>query len=115
MERNLATGATKAFAYLSKTTAYWSLRAEATAKKGAKWTDRTGNARQGLSGTYRATRSGRNATFEVELSHSVPYGFWLEVRNFPKAGKLAIIKPTVDNISPQFFKQAQTVLDRIFA
>lgn len=71
------------------------------ARKNAPWTDRTGNARQGLFATYSAGREaflsssfGGDGTGQhvITLSHSVNYGIWLEVR---WAGKYAIIGPTV--------------------
>lgn len=59
-------------------------RIESYAKANAVWTDRTGNARQGLT-----ARSFRSATgFTILLFHAVSYGIWLEVAN---AGRFAII------------------------
>lgn len=118
MERKLAAAQTKAFFYLSKTTAYYSLRAEGQAKKGAPWTDRTGNARSGLVGTYAAERGASGGSFEINLSHSVDYGIFLETRTFPKAGKLAIIAPTLfgqQSVEQQYMNAVQKVLDRMFS
>ena|SRR5262245_42739728 len=44
-------------------------------RSNAPWTDRTGNARQGL--FSRAFLNGRKVT--IVLWHSVPYGIWLEI------------------------------------
>ena len=65
-------------------------RIEAHAKTNAVWTDRTGNARQGL--TARAFRSA--AGFTIVLFHGMSYGIWLEVAN---AGRFAIIMKTLQN------------------
>lgn len=71
------------------------------ARVNAKWTDQTGNARQGLFARH-STGGGRNAkgqftgggksTHNITLYHTMPYGIWLEVR---WAGKYAIIVPTI--------------------
>jgi hypothetical protein len=59
-------------------------RIEAYAKANAPWTDRTGNARQGLTG--RAFKTATAVT--IVLFHSAAYGIWLEVAN---AGRFSII------------------------
>ena len=64
--------------------AVFAARIEAYAKRYARWTDRTGNARQGL--TARAFRLAAGVT--IVLWHSVAYGIWLEVAH---AGRYAII------------------------
>lgn len=58
------------------------------AKLNAKWTDRTGHARGGL--TAIAVRAG--AIVFIYLFHTMTYGWWLEVA---MAGKYAILMPTV--------------------
>lgn len=55
----------------------------------APWTDRTGDARRGL----RAVASHDDGIITMTLSHSVDYGFWLEVI---QNGRFAIIGPTLD-------------------
>lgn len=54
----------------------------------APWTDRTGNARNGL---FAAARDDGH-TFSVVCYHTVPYGVWLEVK---QSGKFAIVTPTL--------------------
>lgn len=67
---------------------------EADMKVSASWTDRTGNARNGL-----AARAFRNAdTMGIILYHQVPYGIWLEIAN---GGRYAIIMPTIDKWTPR--------------
>lgn len=63
---------------------------EAYAKTNAPWTDRTGNARQGLHGGVELRAENELVLF---LSHGVEYGIWLELAN---AGKYAIVGPTAD-------------------
>lgn len=48
---------------------------KAYAKANAPWTDRTGNARQGLQ--YRTNIS--DSEIEIVLYHTMEYGFWLEL------------------------------------
>ncbi len=62
---------------------------EAYAKANAKWTDRTANARQGL--TARAFKDASTVT--IILFHTMAYGIWLEIAN---AGKYAIILKTLE-------------------
>lgn len=64
-------------------------RGERNMKNNARWTDRTGNARQGLHGTPERERLKK---YSIVLSHTVPYGIWLEVR---WNGRYAIIQPTL--------------------
>ena len=58
------------------------------ARTNAPWTDRTGNARQGLAAKYSAS----GGVHIITISHGVPYGIWLEVKY---AGRYAIIEPTI--------------------
>lgn len=69
--------------------AYEARRMESHAKKNAKWTDRTGNARNGLRAQSFVIPE---VSYQIILFHQVPYGIWLEVRF---NGRLAIIMPTV--------------------
>lgn len=63
-------------------------RIEAYAKANAPWTDRTGNARQGL--TARAFRTATGVV--LALFHQANYGVFLELKN---AGRFAIIMKTL--------------------
>jgi len=108
---NLNKAPGRAFGYLAKTTAYFSLRSEAFAKTQAKWTDRTGNARNTLSGSYSATLTGDTARFTVEIAHGMPYGLWLEVRF---GQKYAIINRTVEVQGKQFFETANLLMAKMF-
>jgi len=59
-------------------------------RQNAPWTDRTGNARQGLFARPRRSE-GLNA---IVFYHTMPYGIWLEVAN---GGNFAIISPTLNH------------------
>ena len=68
----------------------------------APWTDRSGNARQGLwTGTTNIPRMMTTLT----LSHGVEYGFWLEVR---WGGRFAIVLPTWDQQGVLLFNEIQS-------
>lgn len=74
---------------------YIAPQAEAHMKSTAPWTDRTGNARNGL----RAQVEGGTNRVAIILHHSVDYGIWLEVR---WGGKYAVIEPTIATFAPKF-------------
>jgi len=68
---------------------FFAARMEAAAKATATWTDRTGNARQGLTGRAVKTAAG----VIIYLFHQATYGIWLEVKN---AGRFAVILRTME-------------------
>lgn len=61
---------------------------ESYAKQNRPWTDRTGRARQGLTGSAGQTQNGA----QVVLAHTVDYGVWLELAH---EKNYAIVEPTV--------------------
>jgi hypothetical protein len=69
-------------------------RMQATAQDTAPWTDRTGNARQGL--TARFMRLG--TVFVLVLFHTMDYGKWLELAN---NGRYAVILKTMQAEYPR--------------
>lgn len=79
------------------------LKAEGKSKSEAKWTDRTGAARQSLKGT--SNRNHNNV--RVTLSHNVFYGIYLEYCN---GGKYAIVEPTIDAISGEAIEGLKNLL-----
>lgn len=81
-------------------------KVEAHMKFNAPWTDRTGNARQGLSA--QAFEDGPN--HGIILFHTVPYGIWLEVRF---NGRYAIIDPTIEVMGPQVMASLANILGDI--
>ena len=70
---------------------------EKYAKANARWTDRTGNARQRLKGSTRWEETALIAA----ISHNVDYGMWLELCN---EKKYAILEEALNS-------QAQNLLD----
>lgn len=69
--------------------------AESYARTNAPWTDRTGNARNGLFVDHQSTPM---VFHQLVVYHTMPYGLWLEVR---WSGRYAIIGPTMFNVAPQ--------------
>lgn len=74
---------------------YYATRSEAYARTNASWTDRTGNARNGLAAEAEHVQFRYH---EIVISHGVPYGIWLETRF---QGRNAIIEKTERHITPQ--------------
>lgn len=70
-------------------------QAEQHMKQAAKWTDRTGNARNGLKAQVMVETN----KVAIVLFHQVPYGPFLEVR---WGGKYAIIEPTIAMFAPVY-------------
>lgn len=71
--------------------------AEAHMKQTAPWTDRSGDARNGLKAKVVVAPN----LVAIVLYHSVPYGVWLEIKN---GGKYAVIDPTIQVMAPIFVK-----------
>ena len=76
---------------------------EAHAKSNKPWVDRTGRAKQSLNSSWKWVGD----VARVELSHGVYYGIYLELCN---EKKYAIIKPTIDIISPQAIRGLNKIL-----
>lgn len=76
--------------------AFDAMEAQATsyARATAPWTDRTGNARNGLFATH---LSEPMVVHQLVTYHTMPYGVWLEVR---WSGRYAVIGPTMFHIAP---------------
>lgn len=67
---------------------------EEYAKDNAPWTDRTGNARQGLQGFVEDVSE---TIVDIYISHGMDYGKWLELAH---AGRYAILWPTIQAHMP---------------
>lgn len=76
---------------------------ETHAKSNKPWVDRTGRAKQSLNSSWKWVGD----VARVELSHGVYYGIYLELCN---EKKYAIIKPTIDTISPQAIRGLNKIL-----
>lgn len=68
--------------------------AETYMRTNAKWTDNTGNARAGLFATHQGEPM---VIHRLVMYHTMPYGYWLEVR---WSGKYAIIGPAMFHTAP---------------
>lgn len=66
---------------------------QAYARRNAKWTDRTSNARNGLI----AFTEEHGRLWRIVITHSVSYGIWLEIR---WGGRYSIIRPSVQHEGP---------------
>jgi hypothetical protein len=73
--------------------------AESKMRNGAPWTDRTGNARNGLMAKHESKPMVEHV---MTLYHTMPYGFWLEVR---WSGRFAIIGPVMLDIAPEITRR----------
>jgi len=80
---------------------------ETHAKLTAPWTDRTGNARQGL---YSNVRTEGASKVIVELGHgpAIHYGKYLETAH---KGKYAVIGPTLERYAPSVPRRIQQEFD----
>jgi hypothetical protein len=82
---------------------YFAAKIETWAKVHAPWTDRTGNARQGL--TARVFREATAIT--LILFGAVSYQIWLELKN---GGKYAVILPALEIHYQPFMSAIQRLL-----
>lgn len=76
---------------------------EVHAKSNRKWTDQTGNARNGLQGGAESTGNG----VRCKIQHGVYYGIYLEMCN---ERRYAILEPTVKAIAPEAIKGLANIL-----
>jgi hypothetical protein len=81
-------------------------RFETEMRSGARWTDRTGNARAGLFAEHDAEPMVRHT---MTLYGAMPYSIWLEVR---WSGKYAIIGPTMVQEAPQLAADIAAAVSR---
>ena len=79
---------------------------ESYAKIHRPWTDRTGRARQGLSGYVEPTATG----YRIYLAHTVDYGIWLEMAH---EKRFAILEPTVRLKGSSAVKGMARLLERL--
>ncbi len=77
---------------------------EQYAKDNARWTDRTGDARERLHATVEET--GPIGT--IVLAHGVDYGIWLEIAN---GGRYSIIPETIDVYGPKVMASLQRMMN----
>jgi len=84
LARNVGDYVTRMLGAVHDLCVFFAAKIEAHAKQAAPWTDRTGIARQGLTGKAVKTATG----VILYLFHQASYGIWLEVKN---AGRFAVI------------------------
>lgn len=82
----------------------WAPEIENYMKSNAPWTDRTGNARQGL---HTEVNHVVGSMVEIILAHGVEYGYWLEVKG---AGAYAIVNPALDVFGPRVWADVRRML-----
>lgn len=105
--RNIDELPDKVDGYIHAVVAYQAGKATAWMKTTAKWRDRTGNARSGLS---------VDVGWKPQESHSmtffyrVAYGIFLEVR---WAGKFAIIGPAIQKFGPETMRMLDKMFDKL--
>lgn len=75
------------------------------AKKNAKWTDRSGDARRGLN--YQVERNDDN--FKIYVCQGVHYGKWLELIS---GKKWAILWPTIQAMSPKVISGMNKLIEK---
>lgn len=82
------------------------LKLQNYARNRAPWTDRTGHARQRLSGTNTRITKG----YKITLAHGVDYGIWLELAH---EKRFAIIQPTILANSQEIIRGFSKLLERL--
>ena len=106
LRKNLQTFDTKLRSNIAMIFEYNAGYATAWMKQNARWTDRTGAARTGLTAT---AHHGRNFE-ELFLAYSVNYGIWLEVAN---DRKYAIITPALRIMGDKILRDMAYLIDRM--
>lgn len=104
---NLRVFNTKFQRAVAKTMEFHEPQVESYMKTNAPWTDRTTNARNGLSAKY--VKLGPTL-HSIVCFHQVPYGIWLEVAN---NGKYRIIVPTIHYQGREVLKTLRQVWRRM--
>ena len=104
IQRNMDVYERKIYEALHKIAEYFAPVVETSAKQGAPWTDRTGNARQGLQGFVEDVSE---SVVLLVLQHGVDYGVFLELKN---QARYAIILPTLE----QHYQPVMNMLREVF-
>ena len=102
----LNAAATKSEAAIAMYAENGALMLQNYAREHRPWTDRTGHARQRLTGSVSRMTSG----FEIVLAHGVDYGVWLELAH---EKKYAIIQPTIQAKGPDVLSAFNKLLERL--
>lgn len=86
---------------------YWDGPIETAMKEGAPWTDRTTNARNGLTATHVKAETNKHW---ILCFHTVEYGIYLETSN---DAKYAIIMPTIRSFAPRVMGTLTKIMNRL--
>ena len=113
IQNSLKSGEQKFRAYISNLTSFYAARGEAAMKSGAPWTDRTGNARGGLTG-YADNSKSRANHWEITFYGKMSYNLWLEVKE-SFGGQYQIIIPTTAEQAGEYWQDAHKVMSVMFA
>jgi hypothetical protein len=106
MAHNLNTGDVQLNSKLQAVLQYYAPEVENWMKTNAPWTDRTGNARNGLAARAYSEKNSHG----IVLYYQVPYGIWLEVRF---NGEYAIIGPALEYWGPIVMTGVKDMLEKI--
>lgn len=106
MIRKLNEAATKSEAAIAMYANNAALTLQNYAREHRPWTDRTGHARQRLTGSVARVTEG----YQIVLAHGVDYGKWLELAH---EKKYAIIQPTIKAKSPEIMRGFDKLLERL--
>lgn len=101
--RNLESAETKSQAAIKMFALEGAKKFENYAKKNRRWTDRTGHARQRLTGYVETSPTNT----KIYISHGVDYGIYLELCN---EKRFAILQETVQQVSPEIVEGFQELL-----
>jgi hypothetical protein len=104
--RNMNNGELQVNSKLNALLQYYAPEVENWMKSNAPWTDRTGNARNGLAARAYQDKDGHG----IILYHQVPYGIWLEIRF---NGEYAIIGPALQYWGPLVMSGVKDMLTQI--
>lgn len=85
---------------------YWGVKGVSEMRTGARWTDRTTNARNALD--FRFNRRGND--FSITYYGGMHYNIWLEIR---WSGKYAIIGPVMTSVAPRLREMLSDILDQL--
>lgn len=106
MIRGIGSAAAKTEAAIALYAQNAALTLQNYAREHRPWTDRTGNARQRLTGSVERVVQG----YKIILAHGVDYGKWLELAH---EKRYAIIQPTIQAKSPEILSGFNKLLERL--
>lgn len=107
MVKGLTSGQDRAVAAIRMYAETGAQKLQTEAKNNARWTDRTGRARQGLNSYVSAVANG----YRIALAHGVNYGIWLELAH---EKRFSIIPQTIEYVGTfEIMPGFQNLLNRL--